>query len=986
MACPSEEALALLSSGAQVDDSVRSHAEGCAECKAVLQALAAARSGVMSNTLASPGTARGSAAPPQQQIGRYEVHRLLGAGAMGRVFEAHDPQLDRRVALKMLLGAETSELRARLLREARAVAKVRHPNVVAVHDVGTVDEQIFIAMELVPGGSLRDFLRERHGWREVATVMRGAGRGLSAVHAAGLIHRDFKPDNVLLDQDGTARVSDFGLVGREDSAVEASPESADPNWELTRTGALLGTPAYMAPELLAGKPATAASDQFAFCVTLYEALEGRRPFHAATLSGLKNALLAGAPASSPEVPRWLAAIVRRGLSVDPTARFPSMDALLAELEAGLSPSRRPRLIAPALVLVTLALGGAFWWRESHLCSGGTARWAAVWSPQRATRLTAAATASGKAWAPAVWAQAQRELEAWGESFRGGYLDACEASRVRQEQSAEVMDARMRCLDERLREVDAWLTVMEHADEKALENSSRVAASLPPPASCANLAWVTARSGPPVEPAAAKTWARFQQALIEVKALRRAGRITDSSKALDALGAEVESAPASVRAPYSLERGEALFGAGKFDDARAEFWKAAQALPSSHDAELGFKVWRALAGVEVTTRKLDEAQRFAELARGQLEALGKPAELEADLEKVLGIIDSNAGRTELAIGHFARSLTLNASLPGDHRVPLAEDELNLSSEYIRLKKFADAMTHVEKAIELDEGLYGKDHLVVAGPLNNLSIVLRQLGKKQEALEVSRRVVAIREKYLPPDHVDLSKAWNNLGRALDELDDLPAAMDAYVKARDIRIASMGQNVPEVAMQRSNIAGLLEKMGKLDEADQEYSAALSALEGAKDPTLPAQVALGQGMLRLGRGNAAGALECFQRSLALYQASLPKDHSTLCWTWACVARAQLALRQPKEALGPAGSAIACYESREKPTAEDEQELEVSRFAKGRALLEASIDRPRGEALVFGAYRWAVENEDAVTTQEITAWAKTASLKLPRVTPPPPQ
>ncbi|HET6583005.1 MAG TPA: serine/threonine-protein kinase, partial [Nannocystaceae bacterium] len=222
-------------------------------------------------------------------LGRYVVLERIGSGGMGVVYAAYDPQLDRKVALKLLHAREErdgdSGGRARVLREAQAMARLSHPNVVAVHDVGVVDDTLFVAMEFVEGVTLGHFIAAgSRRWNEVLDVFEPAGRGLAAAHAAGLVHRDFKPDNVMIGNDGRVRVMDFGLAR---AAAEITTESSEGSGgsivelsgvdRLTRTGALVGTPAYMAPELLAGGNADARSDQFAFCVALHRALYGTAP-------------------------------------------------------------------------------------------------------------------------------------------------------------------------------------------------------------------------------------------------------------------------------------------------------------------------------------------------------------------------------------------------------------------------------------------------------------------------------------------------------------------------------------------------------------------------------------------------------------------------------------------------------------------------------------------------------------------------------------
>ena len=312
-------------------------------------------------------------------VGRYLVLDRLGAGAMGVVYAAYDPKLDRKIALKLLRwrkrGGDHAHRTARLEREAQAIAKLSHPNVVGIFDVGVHQGQLFLAMEYLSGGTMRDWLAvEKRPWRRIVEMFIEVGKGLSAAHAEGLIHRDFKPDNVLIDKNGIPKVVDFGLV-RLEAALEDSPggpddpdplDDGDPNGgslamreprtPLTQSGALAGTPAYMASEQLLAKTIDARSDQFAFCVGLYEALYGERPFAGETLMALVASVVTGRvrdPAKDSEVPAWLRRVITIGLASDPAQRWASMDPLIAALRN--DPAVRVRRRATAAGAVAVAI-------------------------------------------------------------------------------------------------------------------------------------------------------------------------------------------------------------------------------------------------------------------------------------------------------------------------------------------------------------------------------------------------------------------------------------------------------------------------------------------------------------------------------------------------------------------------------------------------------------------------------------------------------
>ena len=382
-------------------------------------ATAPAAPAAAAETVASgPGSAR---APALTKLGRFDLEAVLGMGGMGVVHAAYDPELERRVAVKVLRG-KNADARARLLREARAMAKLSHANVITVFDVGTADGEDFVAMELIDGGTLGDWIeRTKPRPHDVIAAFVAAGRGLAAAHAAGLVHRDFKPSNVLRSQSGRIVVTDFGLV-RADGAdgrplrPAGDPRQASTAPALTQTGSLLGTPAYMAPEQWRSEAVTPATDQFAFCVALWEALSGSRPFGGATLEDLRDDVLDG-PVDLDDggLPRIVRPLLRRGLAVDPEKRWPSMTELLDAIER--ASSRRSFAVMAGVGLA--ATGIVIYLVASAAGTRAPACVQPAIDPDRVT-LTPGAT-------PYV------------ERWRTARASACEARR-------EVRVARLACLD------------------------------------------------------------------------------------------------------------------------------------------------------------------------------------------------------------------------------------------------------------------------------------------------------------------------------------------------------------------------------------------------------------------------------------------------------------------------------------------------------------------------------------------------------------
>ncbi|HGG57574.1 MAG TPA: serine/threonine protein kinase, partial [Nannocystis exedens] len=406
------------------------------------------------------------------QIGRFTVLKLLGSGGMGEVYAAYDPDLDRRVALKVLhaqvsQSSSSSTARARLLREAKALAKLSHPNVVAIYDVGTVNEQIFIAMEFVKGMTLTKWMRQPpepladgtenkfRAWPDILALFLQAGRGLAAAHKAGIIHRDFKPDNVLLGRDGRIRVVDFGLARADGGHAERPDTFADAikslskrsssvfELRLTRTGGMAGTPAYMAPEQYLNLQVDARTDQFSYCVALYEGLYGERPFRGDTIARVRKAVINGEIVDAPkdsEVPIWLRNILLRGLSVHPGARYPSMDALLAELSDNPGRPQQSWLRATMVLGVGLMIAAFSFFQlrthdDGHLldissCLTASVPLAQAYGPEREHELEEHFANSGIADANQTWRRVDDLLDEMAAELSRTFSSVCLLDQLR----------------------------------------------------------------------------------------------------------------------------------------------------------------------------------------------------------------------------------------------------------------------------------------------------------------------------------------------------------------------------------------------------------------------------------------------------------------------------------------------------------------------------------------------------------------------------
>ena len=511
--------------------------------------------------------------PGATRIGRFTVLDRLGEGGMGVVYSAYDEQLDRRVAIKVLrgevLGSDQSA-RLRLIREAQAMARLDHPNLITVHEAGEHEGQVFVAMEFVRGSDLDSWLRERPPWREVLDVFIAAGAGIAAAHDAGIIHRDLKPHNIMRGDDGSVKVLDFGLaraVGASEPLAEcmlSSQSTALVDARLTRTGAIIGTPAYMSPEQHEGGELDGRSDQFSFCAALYEGLYGQPAFAGKSMiEFVTNARMAKVrpPPAESTVPSWIGKIIRRGLSRDPADRYPSMHALLADLSR--DPARRRRqFLAVAGLAAVMATGG---FAAASLaadagpmpCTGAREELEAIWNPGRHETMQSALVTADPLLGEYTWQRIEPILDTRAQAWVDMRTQACEAHQEGR-QSAHVLDLRMACLDRRLAGLGALTTALENADQEVVFNAVTAVDGLAPIAACADVDALSSPLPLPENPEAASDVRAHQQALEQVAVEQLTGHYKKALAGADALVKSAERLNYEpLIAEVALARGRAL---------------------------------------------------------------------------------------------------------------------------------------------------------------------------------------------------------------------------------------------------------------------------------------------------------------------------------------------------------------------------------------------------------------------------------------------
>jgi tetratricopeptide (TPR) repeat protein len=756
-------------------------------------------------------------------VGRYVILERIGAGGMGVVYAAYDPELDRKVAVKLLRRDRLPRDADRRLREAQALARLTHPNVVAVHDAGTFGDRVFLAMELVEGETLRRWLAAApRSWREVLDRFLPAGRGLAAAHAAGLVHRDFKPENVLLGRDGRVRVVDFGLAK---ALGEGTPEGLEAPPGLAR-----GTPSYMAPEILRGLAADARSDQFSFSVALWEALHGERPFAGAGGRGE----LREAPAGS-RVPAWLRGVVARGLQADPAARHATMDDLLRKLESDPAARRRRWLAAAATVLVLGASFsglGYFQARRAQLCGGGKEELAGIWDAGRKRMLRSAFLATGAPFAAAAARSVARQLDDYTRDWVASRRSACEATRLRGQQSEDLLDRKTSCLDQRLREVRALTELLIRPDARLVERSLDTVRALPDLAVCSRAGALLEREAPPRDPALRAAIEGGQTALAGAQALQRAGRYREALVRAERVEEAVRGLPSHLlQAETLLLLGKLHLALGDFPRSEAELYEAAWAAEEGRDDRLKTEAWRELvSNVGVRQGRYGEARRLERQAEAALARTGGDPATEMSLLNTEATLLSAQDDYRQATRKLERAQALADRI--DARHPRYGILTNLAANYRDMGSPEAALPVLRRALEIAEQAVGPVHPHVAGLLFNLGLCFSDLGRYDEAAGLLRQALAAQERLLGGDHpsvgdtlVGIGSNWTRRGRP--EL-----ALPLLRRALAIFAAKAPGTPNEWAIAEAELGNAERGLGHYAEAVEEERAAIRCIETKAGP----------------------------------------------------------------------------------------------------------------------------------------------------------
>jgi serine/threonine protein kinase len=840
-----------------------------------------------------------------KRLGHYVLLEKLGHGGMGVVYAAYDETLDRKVAIKLLRTRASENTHQRLLREAQAMARLSHPNVVQIYEIEKLEDRMCVVMEFVDGVTMRDWMTEQRRSRsEILEVFIAAGRGLAAAHEKALIHRDFKPDNVMISQAGRVKVMDFGLARGEEEAPEMRPSlderpenelrrASALTTDLTADGAVIGTPAYMAPEQIEGRKTDPRTDQFSFCVTLWEALYERRPFSASSLSEMSDVVSAGkfdAPERS-KVPSWLRRVLRRGLAPEPADRWPSMDALLDALAR--DPTRRRRawtasVVGLSLLAVGVVLLGTRDDSDANDTSSGHISSCELagreiednWNADVHRTLAAAFEATELSYAPAAWARASEWMNAYASEWSRLRSQTClEARNNGLEQSNEALEIAA-CLDERRASFAALADAWADADAMTVTRALTAAASLPPASWCTNERQRGLRVRPPTD--IQDDVIALRAELARAAALRLAGKFEAGRELAGTVRAHAKTlAWRPLEAEAELTVGRLEDDLGDYEAAQASLQRAyLAAIAGGHDLLALEAVTTLTLVVGDKLAQLEAGLRWGQLGSMFIERLALDGSIqEVELLYAIGLIRDRMGNYSEALRSLERALELATAQLGPEHPEVARQLNGLGGVYWSKHDWERALATQVRALEIAQGAFGAEHPEVARSLTNKGSVLGRLGQHEQALEAQRRALQIREAALGAEHPDVAITLNAMGTTLALQGEYTLALESHRRALRIFEAQLGPN-------HITVATTLDKLAAVQLARGDSLAALSAGEralpilerqlGAKHHDLAVTLTtLGRAHAQLGHRDAARS--ALGRAIEILEATPETDPAVI-------------------------------------------------------------------------------------------------------------
>jgi tetratricopeptide (TPR) repeat protein len=882
-------------------------------------------------------------------IGRYALLAALGRGARGVLWKARDTRLERNVALKLLppeafARGEDSAERARLnlVREAQAMARITHENVLRVFDAGTHAEEVYVAMELVEGQSLTDWLAQPRDWREIVSAFVQAGSGLGAAHAQGIFHRDFKAENVIVGQDGRVRVADFGLGEVAAQAPAPAHEPTEP----------------------------AAADQFDFCVALYRALYGQAPFDGETTERPRE------PPRGSRVSVRVQKAITRGLARRPQDRHPSMAGLLDVLRQQMAPPRRPTQAVIAVLVVGAGLAAAVvtgQYRErSQVCRGGAGRMESVWSPDIAARVRAAFARTGHPAAEATAGRLQETVDGFRKRWIEAYTEACEATAIRKQQSAEVLDRQMACLDARRGSAAAMTELYLNADREVVNRAVSAAPRSADIEICRDRATMLA-AYPPPSAQQAPSVAEVGQQLDHVDALGKAGRYRqalDAAKTAAGKARQLGYPPLVARALYALAdiqsqtdapASEPLFGEAEQAAARARDDRLLTLVLAKHIAMLAAKLGRTEAALAL--------RPAAEAA-----AIRAPGDrlVEAAVAHSLGSTFYPMGDYPHALEQTERDLALRRAARGDDDPEVGNALYNVGVVLTSLNRYAEARHSLESALATRKRVLGtEDHLDVARTLKALGDVYSYESRYAEALPYYQRALRIDDQVLGPGSADAGSLQANVAANFFDQCQFAEAARWSEEALQALDQHWGRQNVITLFVLTNLGTEYLELGAYERAEQSFREALArksagaGTEGMHPVLVNALIGLAN--IALARGRPATALPDARSAVTFAEQRISQGHIHRAEALGVLGRTLLALGRASEARPLLERALTGEEHSQVPVGPALRA--TTQFALADALWRTGGDRKRAQELAHLAQHTVTTCPQPKLAGQIERW-----------------
>jgi serine/threonine protein kinase/tetratricopeptide (TPR) repeat protein len=925
-------------------------------------------------------------------VDRYTILERVGKGGMGEVYAAYDSKLDRRVALKLLLSPDEGG-ESRLAREAQAMARLSHPNVVAVFDTGVIEGRRFLAMEFVQGSTLRGWLHAaKRTIPEILKVYMQAGRGLAAAHEAGLVHRDFKPDNVLVSPQGAVKVTDFGLVRAEedeearradvleklaarlassgggDSAagkVGADPETMAPtdrmaalslpspsssnrslDTPMTEAGALLGTLGYMAPEQYLSEPVNAKTDQFAFAVALWDALYGQKPFEGKGVLELADATVNGrlrVPPRGSSVPTHIHRVLVRALKPEKSDRYPSLQLLLEDLARDPAAQRRKVVTIAAVALATLGVivqsQRVLASRQGKLCSAAEPLAHEVWNDAVKRDVEASMVGTGVTFAKDTWTRTEAQLDAYMAKWARMHEETCRATRIAGYQPEPLMTVRMACLEQRRAQVKALTHVLDHADRQTVERAVEASKNLPAVEDCGDVTSLTSVKTLPASPEQRAAIEALGREVGELRVRADAGKYKDVTSAAVGLVERVRATGYEpLLADALLVLGDAQDHLGLKTDAATTLREAAYAAEAGRADEVKTRALVLLIGVLADQRKFDEADVTSQFASASSSRLTDPEAYRAELYSANAWVACRAGRYDDSAALFRKAIAVAERNADAKPVRLARMYSRAGGMLGDAGHFDEAFDLLDRADATFVRVLGADHPARLAAAVNRGATYLDKGDWAHAVETSDKALVLAARALPPESGTLANLHNNRADALIELKEYDDAIATSHRAVEIGKAVFG---PKAV----NTAGFM-------------------------------ITYGEALARAGRSDDAVA--AINEVLSILEPALPADHEWLGEARATRGGANVARHAPRDAIVDLERALVTYKGITHKTFVARQTEAFSQAMLARALWETGTRTPRVGELVKSALGTYEAMHLSERTQKLAEWARESNVPLP--------